>query len=318
MTSTTMSFDDADALAEAGRGWDQEYAQLTPGAFQAVLSVLEIPGLVVSHETMSQSVRIHSGIDRNSFAFGLFRQGDDRSRWFGRPVSSHEVGVLHSNQEILCRSPRMGDIVHVVIDSGLMSTTCERLANRDLIAETLGTSTFQAEPARVDAIGKHLVMLVETATKEPRIFASEKIHRAVRSEVVRQFLATIPDRSGDRHRPRASLARRRKIVTAVEESLRENLGEAVTITDLCKIAHASERTISYAFQSFWDMSPAAYLKSVRLNHVHKDLRRADAAECSVQAVASDWGFWHMGHFARDYKSLFRELPSETLARPAFR
>ena len=28
-------------------------------------------------------------------------------------------------------------------------------------------------------------------------------------------------------------------------------------------------------------------------------------------VAHRWGFWHMGQFARDYRRLFGELPSET-------
>jgi len=29
-------------------------------------------------------------------------------------------------------------------------------------------------------------------------------------------------------------------------------------------------------------------------------------------VANAWGFWHMGQFARDYRRLFGELPSDTL------
>ena len=32
----------------------------------------------------------------------------------------------------------------------------------------------------------------------------------------------------------------------------------------------------------------------------------------VSDVVNDWGFWHMGQFAADYRKLFGELPSETL------
>ena len=33
---------------------------------------------------------------------------------------------------------------------------------------------------------------------------------------------------------------------------------------------------------------------------------------SVADAANEWGFWHMGQFAKDYRRMFGELPSETL------
>ncbi len=110
--------------------------------------------------------------------------------------------------------------------------------------------------------------------------------------------------------------RRQKVVEAAEEYLQENPDDAPSIADLCEITHASERTLSYACHTIYDTSPALYLKSVRLNRVRNDLKRMSLPETSVQAVANTWGFWHMGHFAKDYKTLFGGLPSETLARRA--
>jgi AraC family ethanolamine operon transcriptional activator len=34
----------------------------------------------------------------------------------------------------------------------------------------------------------------------------------------------------------------------------------------------------------------------------------------VGQVAGDWGFYHLGQFSRDYRRLFGESPSATLAR----
>jgi AraC family transcriptional regulator, ethanolamine operon transcriptional activator len=34
----------------------------------------------------------------------------------------------------------------------------------------------------------------------------------------------------------------------------------------------------------------------------------------IIGVATDWGFWHMGHFARDYRAMFGESPSRTLLK----
>jgi AraC family ethanolamine operon transcriptional activator len=49
-----------------------------------------------------------------------------------------------------------------------------------------------------------------------------------------------------------------------------------------------------------------------LNGVHRDLRKANLDGKRISDVANDWGFWHMGQFAADYKKLFGELPSEIL------
>jgi AraC family transcriptional regulator, ethanolamine operon transcriptional activator len=54
------------------------------------------------------------------------------------------------------------------------------------------------------------------------------------------------------------------------------------------------------------------LKAVRLNGVRKQLRHADTSTTRVADVANDWGFWHMGQFAADYKAFFSEKPLETL------
>jgi transcriptional regulator GlxA family with amidase domain len=58
------------------------------------------------------------------------------------------------------------------------------------------------------------------------------------------------------------------------------------------------------------MSPSAYLRGVRLDRVHYELMRG--SRWSVTEVAVDWGFYHPGRFAQQYRERFGSLPSETL------
>ncbi|WP_392531001.1 helix-turn-helix domain-containing protein [Nostoc sp. C117] len=60
------------------------------------------------------------------------------------------------------------------------------------------------------------------------------------------------------------------------------------------------------------LSPIAYLKIQRMNGVRRTLRDADPKITTVMQVAHQWGFCSTGHFCRDYKEMFGELPSETL------
>jgi AraC-like DNA-binding protein len=41
----------------------------------------------------------------------------------------------------------------------------------------------------------------------------------------------------------------------------------------------------------------------------------DSSLTSVTAVAMNFGFWHLGRFAEEYRSLFGEAPRTTLVRP---
>ena len=60
--------------------------------------------------------------------------------------------------------------------------------------------------------------------------------------------------------------------------------------------------------------PEQYLRARRLNGVRKILRSHGPGEVRIYEVANEWGFWHMGQFAADYRKLFGERPSETLER----
>ncbi len=66
------------------------------------------------------------------------------------------------------------------------------------------------------------------------------------------------------------------------------------------------------FQEVFGTSPMEYLKAQRLLSVRRSLKAADPKTTSVVEIARKYGFWSGGHFARDYKQMFGELPSETL------
>jgi len=62
------------------------------------------------------------------------------------------------------------------------------------------------------------------------------------------------------------------------------------------------------------LSPALYMKVQRLNGARHDLSGEHEPSMNIADVANKWGFWHLGQFARDYRSWFCELPSATYKR----
>ncbi|MDD3519195.1 MAG: helix-turn-helix domain-containing protein, partial [Chromatiales bacterium] len=87
-----------------------------------------------------------------------------------------------------------------------------------------------------------------------------------------------------------------------------------SIVDICAQTGTSVRSLEYAFREVMQLTPAAYLRIHRLNKVRSELRSALTADTTITRVATNWGFVHLGEFARDYRRLFGERPSDTLAR----
>jgi transcriptional regulator GlxA family with amidase domain len=97
----------------------------------------------------------------------------------------------------------------------------------------------------------------------------------------------------------------------VEEYIEANWKQPLNIESLAAVTGGSARSIFKAFKETRGVSPMAFVKSVRLKHARALLQAKDET-ISVIDVAFQCGFLNPGHFARDYRRAFGELPSETL------
>ena len=104
---------------------------------------------------------------------------------------------------------------------------------------------------------------------------------------------------------------RAKAVTRALNHMQDRLGDGVSIGQLCADSGASLRTLTRGFRERFDIGPKAYFNRLRLGRVRSELLKGSTT-CSVADAANEWGFWHMGQFAKDYHRMFGELPSETL------
>jgi AraC-like DNA-binding protein len=93
-----------------------------------------------------------------------------------------------------------------------------------------------------------------------------------------------------------------------------NLRASIALADLCAAAGVCTRALEYGFRDFYELGPMAYVRNLRLCRVRHDLQAPGNGEDSVSSAARRWSFTHMGQFSHDYRLLFGEMPSQTLAR----
>ena len=103
------------------------------------------------------------------------------------------------------------------------------------------------------------------------------------------------------------------VVSSANKYLSETPPRPIHINDLCQVLGVSYRKLYEAFMLTRGESPALYLKRRRLMMAHQVLSNAGSEAPLVKTVALDHGFWHFGNFSQDYRKLFGETPSETLA-----
>ena len=63
------------------------------------------------------------------------------------------------------------------------------------------------------------------------------------------------------------------------------------------------------------MGPIHYLWLRRMHLAHRALLCADPASATVTSIATEYGFWELGRFSVEYRTLFGEAPSTSLQRP---
>ena len=102
-------------------------------------------------------------------------------------------------------------------------------------------------------------------------------------------------------------------VRIVEEYIRENAAEPITIEQLVEVSGVSARTLFDNFRKFRGQTPMGYVKDVRLQCVRERLLNPKESD-SVTSIAMRWGFSQLGRFAAIYKDQFGETPSQTLKR----
>jgi len=93
----------------------------------------------------------------------------------------------------------------------------------------------------------------------------------------------------------------------------ENPEQPLYIPEICKKIAVSDRTLRVCGQEHLGMGPKRYLLLRRLHLARRALREA-RSDATVTDIATRYGFWELGRFAVEYRSLFGESPSATLHR----
>ncbi len=154
------------------------------------------------------------------------------------------------------------------------------------------------------------LLSVEEIGTEPLVRA--EMFRMLTTAVLMAFPCNAMDALADRPAP-GTLTAEPQVVRRAVEFIDANAQRAVGLGDIAEAARISPRGLQFAFRRHLDSTPLEYLRRVRMEGAHRDLKAGDPTRGdSVGAVAMGWGFTHPGRFAVGYRHLYGCAPSTTL------
>jgi AraC family ethanolamine operon transcriptional activator len=294
------------------------------------LELLQLEGGVLGGDGMALAVgplrllrlrldrRLHSWgpkpIGQLTIALNLHPQpGGEAWRAHGLPLPSHCLFGMDSRREVHLTLPQAVQLGIVLVPHLTLHQWAERLGWRNFEGgECLLRPNFlPLDAGRWGDLRSHLAQLFQRVKQQPGSLALPAMAQRIEADLMPLLVEALVAGVGEGARLERPPARI-EVVKQVQDWIHDHPHEPTTLADLCERAHISRRTLIQGFRDHLGMGPMAYLKIHRLHGVRRQLLAADPQHLRVGNLASEWGFLNAGHFARDYRHLFGELPRDTL------
>ena len=101
-------------------------------------------------------------------------------------------------------------------------------------------------------------------------------------------------------------------VRRAEKFITTNAHRQIGIDEIANASGVSARAVQYGFRAFLKTTPMQYAKRVRYERA-RSILLLDRFSRKISDIAAEIGCANVSQFSRDYRSLFGETPSETMA-----
>jgi AraC family transcriptional regulator, ethanolamine operon transcriptional activator len=275
------------------------WEQLQPGRLDVAYQVAQVAPLTISSRTINLAFHGHAQVAPERAGI-MAIESSFEARWRG---SRFDAAAVATGKEIDVRTTGASTLLAVAVDRGELQqrfpSSLDAADLADKLARNRVTSNRVAAARLRSAISKVL-------SRQGAVPAT------VGGTLIPLLAGTLDEIDGHSVERSQCLSRRYAAVRTCETYMREHIDETVTLLDLSQACGMRSRSLINAFTAITGLSPMDYLKRLRLSAVRSTLLRADFRSTRVIDVATEWGFWHMGHFAHDYRAMFGEAPSQTL------
>ncbi|WP_237216794.1 helix-turn-helix domain-containing protein [Falsiroseomonas oryziterrae] len=306
---------DHDHLGRVLQGARMEYMPHPGQPFHAALRALRMDGVTAQH------VEIGACLNRGAIEPGIaaivqpVRHDDGATSVNGIALGSRDALLLAGGAELVTAGSSRRSWVSVALPQAFLADLEE--LGPPPVRSSGSAAVLDIPDGPAAQLQAALLAAAEMAQTRPAELAAPGAAPSLAASL-RELAAEAMTAGVALRAARRATREMLRVFRQSEDLLQANISRPIYRDDLCVALGVSRRKLHDAFAATVGMSPPAYLKLRRLVLVRRALRSDGEDAPLVKSVALSHGFWHLGHFARDYRQMFGELPSQTItaARPA--
>jgi AraC-like DNA-binding protein len=309
-SSFVRTFTDPDELREDVRGAAVEFTVTQRGVYAAKLTFVDLGNVWLQHLSGDLARNFQMTFLQPLANITIQTKDGPSQIRNGREWGANNIS--RSDQGHYERSSGPAATGSILIPANEMADLNEVFLGHEVapIKDAQTITPASAAMARLQRLYGAALTLVEDA---PAVLADPGAAQGLEQAVIEAVMDCFG--SGDVEEDRTAQRQHAAIMRRFHQVIEEHLDEPLYVPELCKAVGASERTLRSCCEEHLGMGPKHYLLLRRMHLVRRTLREAAPAETTVTEVATRYGFWQFGRFSVEYKALFGESPSTTLARP---
>jgi AraC family ethanolamine operon transcriptional activator len=301
---------DINQLANSEVGQYRRYMQLKPGELDCRIKEVKLDGVVLLREKLNVGIQIEAAPPAEIVPLAAILSNTQKMRFCGKPLGQHSLMQATGNEWNVCATESL-DYVGCVMERGVLEYHSQNLIGRAPSAGWFVSQRRQVEPMLFSYYQQWLLDALALLERKPELILHEPIRRQLSGQIF-QLAVKLLCSAEQIEQKVVRFNRRVDGVRKVVEYLQVHAQYLPTMSELCKVACLSERSLEYGFREQFGVTPVRYLKVVRLNGARRELVVADASSTKVVDIALRWGFVELGRFSGEYNKLFNQLPSHTL------
>ena len=300
----TFETRDANEQARNLTDWHQKYDQVGAGRFYGRIDELRLNDLQVYREHSSHTLYQQCMVRSDGIWFGIPDNPED-CRINGQPLDQTDILCRPGNQPFDLMTPDRFNMLGIVVSQHELMKASLLQGVEIKATDAVSHPRLRLPPKTLQQLRYLITRIVES--RSGRIPLDSRIHH----DLLMMALLEVLEVEQPNAAVSPSYSHRKSVVEKIRAYTESASDLPVTISELCEVACVSRRTLQYSFESILGISPTQFLRVNRLNCVKRIL--SGNGSSSVSDVAAMYGFYHLSQFSADYKQLFGELPSQTLA-----